>query len=429
MKIAVVLHHMMDLGGIINHTEQLIGGLKDLGHEVTLYDLNWKGPNSMKGFNGDGDWQIGPSGIPHDQGKGWKWHYTNQIGYRTHLGLVNFKMRMSTFDMVIWETPVASRNKENAGNSDWIELYDLPKKIKQVAFIHDGNAIKGYPHIVRMQEFMAGFACVHHCALGSSGFLKTPRALILNPQLKPVREYGDWDFKSPGFVNMQTFKAWKHVHELVEAIAYMPNRQTGELREIAGKGIEYQYMTSEDKCKENYFHGDVDKWFKGWKFWDAAIGNGMEHHGYWNSQQVDEWLIKARVLVDPSWSKNYSKYGGHYNRVVVDAMIRGAIPVARRLGMGTELFKPGENYIEIPEDASPQEYADIVLNAGNMPKRFAEEVINANRDILPLFDRKYVAQQIIDLAHGNLEVVGQSMDDTAIRSAADDVMFNQFGTF
>ena len=39
MKICIALHSCMDLGGIINHTEQLIGGLQDLGHSAELFEL------------------------------------------------------------------------------------------------------------------------------------------------------------------------------------------------------------------------------------------------------------------------------------------------------------------------------------------------------------------------------------------------------
>jgi hypothetical protein len=36
MKILVPVHQFNNFGGIINHTEQLIAGLKDGGHEVTF---------------------------------------------------------------------------------------------------------------------------------------------------------------------------------------------------------------------------------------------------------------------------------------------------------------------------------------------------------------------------------------------------------
>lgn len=426
MKILVALHQCMDLGGIINHTEQLIGGLQDLGHDVHLKELVWSVRTHSQ--NKTADWSIGPSGIAHHQGKGWNFDKTERIPYRGGAALAGAKQRLSAYDLIIWTVPCPSKNKNNLGNNDWPELYDLPSSVKQIAFIHDGNAVKGNSHLVAVQDRLSGLACVHPCALNGAAVFDVPRTLVVNPQFEPIRPYDAWDLKSPGFVNMQTFKAWKHVHELVEAIAYMPPRAGDELRDIAGLGIEYRYMTSEDKCKEAYFHADPERSFCGERFWDAALDNGMEHHDYWNTNEVDNWLREARVLVDPSWSKNYSKIGGHFNRVVVDAMIRGCVPVARRAGMGDEVFRAGEHYVEIAANASPQEYADTVLEASNMEAVSAQRFIDANRELLPMFNRKTVAQRVIDLAHGEIEtetVQGTLTDDQAEK--AEDILFNHFG--
>jgi hypothetical protein len=424
MKILIALHKCMDLGGIIDHTEQLIGGLKDLGHTVHLKEILWAltAPDQRK----TAEWTIGPSGIPHHQGKGWNFKRHERIAYRGGAAISGAKQILEGYDLIIWTVPVPSKNRENLGNSDWPDLYDLDPRVKQIAFVHDGNAQKGAGHILRIQEHLSGLACVHPCSLNGASFVDVPRTLVLNPQENPVRDISAWGDKFHGFVNMQTFKAWKHVHELVEAIAYMPPKRwkgvVGEHREMAGMGIEYRYMTSEDKCKEAYFHED------GTKFWDAALRNGMTHHEYWNKAEVDEMLIQARVLVDPSWSNNYSKIGGHFNRVVVDAMIRGCIPVARRKGMGEELFHAGEHYIEIPEWADAQEYADIVLYAGSVSPATAERMIQANRELLPLFDRKVIAQRVVDLAHGNVETEAiQGTSGPERISKVEDILFNHFG--
>lgn len=424
MKILVALHSVMDLGGIINHTEQLIGGLKDLSHTVHLKEIVYSLYAHDK--KKTGDWIIGPSGIPHDQGKGWNFQRKDRIPYKSQAQLASARQILNGYDMVIWTVPVPSKNRLNAGNHEWISLYDLDPGVMQVAFIHDGNSYKGYPYMTRIQEHLNGVACVHPCALESSSFLDVPRALVVNPQYDPLKENVGWGDKLPGFVNMQTFKAWKHAHELIQAIAYMPRRGEHELREVAGKGIEYQYMTSEEKCKEQYFHMDNDYPFVHKKFWDAAIENGMIHHGYWNQVEVAKWLNAARVLVDPSWSRNYSKFGGHFNRVMVEAMIHGAVPVARRLGAGTEIFQPGVHYVEIPEGASPQQYADIVLETGNMDQFKASAFREANLEVLPMFDRKTVAQRLIDLAFGELDDIRTDVTIN-VSKKAEDVLFNHFG--
>jgi len=420
MKILIALHKCMDLGGIIDHTEQLIGGLKDLGHDVHLKELVWsfQAPAQRK----TAEWTIGPSGIPHHQGKGWNFERIDRIPYRGGAALSGAKQILERYDLVIWTMPVPSKNKDNLGNNDWPELYDLPERTRQIAFVHDGNAVKGAGHILAIQDRLSGLACVHPCSLNGAAFANVPRAMVVNPQLDPVRPYAKWEVKSPGFVNMQTFKAWKHAHELVEAIHYMSPKGADELREIAGLGIEYRYMTSEDKCKDAYFHAD------GTKFWDAALDNGLTHHDYWDKDQVDNFLNEARVLVDPSWSNNYSKVGGHFNRVAVDAMMRGCVVVARQKGMGSEVFQSGEHYISIPEDADAQEYADLVQYAGNIAPKTAQRMIDANREILPMFDRKTVAQRVIDLAHGEIETEAtQGTASEAMETKVENMLFDHFG--
>ena len=434
MKICIAFHSCMDLGGIINHTEQLIGGLQDLGHTVHLKELVYNA--KVFDVRKEGNFEVGPSGIPFSQGKGWNFKLRDRIAYKTTAGLKSAQQILNSYDMVIWTVPVVPKNKHHLGNHLWPELYDLSPSVKQVAFIHDGNARSNSLHLQHVAHHLSGLACVHECALNGADFLPIPRALVLNPQENPVREVQHWSNKRAGFVNMQTFKAWKHVHELVEAIAYMPTRHPEELREIAGKGIEYQYMTSEDKCKPEYFHENFaeeaghafvdDPWFSGMKIWEAALQNDMTHHDYWNTQEVDEMLTSARVLVDPSWSNKYSKIGGHWNRVVVDAMIRGCVPVAQKLGMGKSLFVAGQHYVDLDAARDAQDYADIVLGAGNMNTMEAQHYRDYALELLPLFDRKNVAQKLIDLAFGNIETeVGT--EDPILKSKYEDLMFNHYG--
>lgn len=428
MKICVALHSCMDLGGIINHTEQLIGGLKELGHKVDLKELVYA--DDAHAQRREGAFEIGPSGIPFAQGKGWNFERRQRIPYKTSAGLSSAKLILNGYDLVIWTVPVPPKNKQHLGNDRWPELYALEPEVRQVAFIHDGNAKQGNPHILHIQEHLSAVACVHACALNGAAHIQAPRALILNPQERPLRDVRTWDNKLPGFVNMQTFKAWKHVHELIESIAYMPSRVSGELREVAGKGIEYQYMTSEDKCKDHYFHDQSYDWFSSMKFWDAAEENGMTHHDYWNTRQVDEWLTEARVLVDPSWSAKYSKVGGHWNRVVVDAMIRGCIPVAQARGMGDELFQAGVHYIDLGPARDAQEYAEIVYYASRISEKDARQYRENSIPLLRQFDRVAVADRLVKLAFDGLpDMLEPSASDPNVEKKYKDLMLNHYGVF
>lgn len=419
MKILVAVHNVMDLGGIINHTEHMIGGLKSLGHEVDLKEVTYsQNPASQRKT---GDFKLGPSGIPHNQGKGWNFSSTERISYKGARMLEEARRIIGRYDLVIWQVPVPGKSAYQRGNDVWPELYD--NNAKNIAFIHDGNAIRNYPYIKHIEHHLDGVACVHHCALAGSDFIAAPRKLILNPQLKPIREVQQWNLKNNGFINMQTFKAWKRAHELVKAISFLPSKKNDELREVAGEGIEYRYMTSVEKCKDQYFFPD------GSRIWESALANGMTHHGYWNAEEAWKMLVKAKIIVDPSWSIRYSQKGGHYNRVVVEGMIAGCVPVARSMGMGDELFRAGEHYVEIPEGCSDQEYADTLVEAWSMGSAEAAAYREAQLEILPRFDRNYVAEQIIELANGEADdtLLGGQTVDLNLNERIDDILFNHFG--
>ena len=109
-------------------------------------------------------------------------------------------------------------------------------------------------------------------------------------------------------------------------------------------------------------------------------------------------------------------------------MIHGCVPVARYKGMGDEVFLPGHHYVEIPESAGPQTYADVILEAGNMSTAEAKVYHDNARALLPMFDRKRVAQQVIDLAHGDAPIEPiQGTASQAMKSKVEDICFNHFG--
>ncbi len=413
MKIAICLYPLMDLGGIVNHTEQLIGGFKDLGHSVDLLELSWKSKHPRANNKAvDLTWEWGPSGIQHHQGKGWNFPARNRFGYKGTWRLNETKQKLEGYDLIIWSVPVPTKLAEHRGNNDWPKLYDL-KHPKQIAVVHDGNCASACPHILHIAGHLSGLACVHPCAYNGADIFPVKRQMILNPQ-DLSNDYCSWDDKAAGFISLQTFKAWKHVHELIEAIAYMPVKKDQEFRWVVGEGIEYRYMVSEEKCKPQYYHSHtmdgegLGPWFSSMKFWDAAIDNDMQRpdKGWWSAKVATAMLQQARVLVDPSWSNKYSKVGGHPNRVVVDAIRCGAIPVARPLGMGDEIFQAGIHYIPIPTGVGPQEYADIVLGVSNTPKVMVANYQEAGRDKLQLFERGKIASMFISLAEGDHTATG-----------------------
>ena len=126
----------------------------------------------------------------------------------------------------------------------------------------------------------------------------------------------------------------------------------------------------------------------------------MEYIGFITEAKRDEYLQDVKFLLDPSWSKTY---GEHFNRVIVDAMKQGVVPIARNLGVssnedGVGIFKPNENYLMIPWDASPKQFGNMVNEFLNMDPEVYDKIVENNWKFIERFDRKIIAEQYIELA-------------------------------
>lgn len=399
MKILIAFYDINNLGGIINHTEQLIYGLQELGHEVDMAQLLWKDTVSDQRCLDRSRFEQGAI-LPVSQASGWLWPKEKRWAYKSSGKPDNQNKWLDyagQFDVIIWQTPVPTKQKSNKGNMDWVGLY--ASSARNYAVIHDGNFQKANPHIMHIQRYMAGLICVHPCAYHGAK-IDMPKAMIFNPQeidmLEVIRLQETWSNRTTGFIAPQTFKAWKHVDDLVFAVPY----SNVEKKYVAGGGIEHCYMTSKDKCKPHYMYED------GTKAWDVALDYGMEFLGYISASKVTEYLQSVRTLVDPSWSINYSAVGDHFNRVVVDAMVNGAVPIARNLGMSTnkegvgEVFKPGQHYAMAAYDCSPEEFGKVITDTNNLAKSEVEVYHDNARKLLPHFERKNVAEQYVRMFQG-----------------------------
>ena len=410
MKILVTMYGINSPGGIINHNENLISGFKLQGHHVDFVELVWRESIKEKTTKDKTGHEHRGSGIPVHQGKGWLFPKNSRFPYKGNFNLRRWKEYVAEYDLIVWQIPVPTKQRDNEGNTDWLALYDLPDRIKQVAVIHDGNMQKSYPWISQISHHLDGLACVHPCAYHGAAVLDVPRALILNPQdITTINDKPDWRSRKNGFISMQTFKGWKHVDDLVRAIPHLPKHFQ---KRMAGGGIEHNYMTSKDKCKDNYFVSperdpDISYEHHGRKIWDVALDHGMEWFGYLTEDRIREHLRQVKCVIDPSWSIAYSKIGDHFNRVIVDGIIEGVIPIARNYGVATndegvgEVFKPYENYMMVPHDASPLEFAEVIENTINMNPDLVRDIHENNRVLLHEFERERVALQFLSLANNN----------------------------
>ena len=416
MKILVPVHQFNNFGGIINHTEQLIAGLKDLGHEVTFAFLK---PTAQKPKAveiptlsqcvHDG-YEIGAgTKLPVHQGKGWitpYYSFLNPDSVRSFVDVAN------NHDIVIWESIFGFKNKNSEKNTVWLPMVE-EVTAKQVMIVHDGNLRKLYPWVYKFKDKMVGVACVHVSAYDSAKAMDLPRSMILNPQ-QIGDKMPDINFarRERRILSPQTFKRWKHVDDLVAAVPYLKDCKV----KVAGDGIERNYMTSPDKCKAEYHctkdrDPDATDERLGRKIWDNALDAGMDYLGFVTEAQRDNILSKSLFLIDPSWSRTY---GEHFNRTIVDAMKTGTVPIAVNLGIAPDedgvgsLFKPNENYLMLKYDYTPKQYGEMINKFLDIPQKVYEEIATRNFELIKKFDRRKIAQDYIDLA--KQKVCGEKHD-------------------
>ena len=438
MKILMTFYPLNDLGGIINNQEGLFQGLKELGHEVNVKLLVWKDRISSSKSHRPLKQEKGTMGLGFDPQHGWYWPSEKRFAYKGKGNLQRWKDYASKFDLIIWQIPVPTTHKDNRGNTDWLELYNVP--VKQIAYIHDGNMLDGYPWISKVQHHFMAAAGVHPCAYKALEYLPLPRAAAFSAQINIAERIkaADKAKDRAGWFSLQTFKGWKHVDDLVRAAPYMMDVNPMIL---AGGGMHYYYMTSKDKMKDAYKASiakdpDLNKKDVGKPIWDLAIAGGMKWAGWVSNAERETYLHGAKLLIDPSWSKKYAKIGEHQNRTPVDGLIGGCVPVVREWGVTdiagkSEFYRHMENCIIIPQGVAPKEYAALIGEAADMPDKKRKEIVASGREsIVPHSDRLAVAQTFIDLANGKPAGVykhkkdrGKHSEDMLVNG---DAVFNSF---
>ena len=239
-KVLVVVNSFNDYGGIINHTENLITGLKEIGKEVNFVFLKPTKSNKKKLSDFSGiNYSIGEgTNLPVHLGRGWLCeHYS----YLDNHDIKRFIDLANNHDLVIWESLFGFKNKSTINEKRWTKMI-TDVESKQIALIHDGNMKKLYPWIYKFRKNLNGLACVHPSAYKSSLSFNIPVAMILNPQkIDPLPKKVEFSEKD-GIFSLQTFKKWKHVDDLILASPYINTKVS-----LAGDGIERRYMCSDDK--------------------------------------------------------------------------------------------------------------------------------------------------------------------------------------
>jgi glycosyltransferase involved in cell wall biosynthesis len=406
MKIALTLYPINDMGGIINHTEQLAYALQELGHKINLHILCWQSRFAKTDISlpVDPSWSTGAFGLPVHQCYGWKARpWIEKLAYKNENDFDKTLDILSKYDLIIWEVPIPTKLKAHIGNDKWTKLYSACDK--NVLVIHDGNVL-ATPWIYEIADKVTAMACVHERSYKTSKSIPIPHALILNPQDLTRISKKPYNNRAKGFLSLQIFKALKHTEDIIRAIPYMP---TLFIKMIAGGGIEQRYMVSKTKVKPKYvcskkYDPDLKDKYVGKPIWNVALKYGMDYLGFISEKERDVILRNLRTLIDPTWDTKPAKLGGYFNRVIMEAMKQGAIPIAINRGISVDdsgesfLLHPNKNYIMLDYRLTPKQYAEAIVDANNLSNNIASRIMEKNFKLLNNFERKHIAEQFIKLS-------------------------------
>lgn len=360
MKILINVYYLNDLGGIIPCTENLVYGLKKIGHKVTVVQSAPKAGFTRKSgpperLVEDYYYKTSDRHAAFEKGIG--------TGYLCRISQFWWDMPKMTYadvaklsedcDLLIHMVPIPTPQSQLRGNMEWMKIYETCMA-PQYAYIHDTNMQKLYPHILNVCDYLDGLICVHPAAYNSVSELPVDRFLIPNPH-KPNQSRDhkyDMTYREHQIFNVQNFKRWKRADDLIRAVPHLANYNIQT--RIGGGGIEQHYMSSiTGKIKKEYVNAH------GISIWDEALLSGFcTYTGYITSKEVVKEMNDARLVVDCSWSKQHVQYGSHFNRVIVEAMNCGAVPVATTWAMdGSSYFEQNKNYFAYDPDISPHDLA------------------------------------------------------------------------
>ena len=450
MKILFADFQIAKYGGIVEYVSSMLRAFQDLGHEVDVAQMTPASTTQnvydkkVKEFeNGDYQCKIKfhsqAGGYEKDEVTGyWRNNYygyflppSNRIGVYEKNAIERWKELVKNTDIILWNfmpTKSSAWNRKGLEFNFWYKFFDLSSSIKQVFLVHDAYFNVRASNISALKDKILFMGCAHLAAYQCCSEIGIPRSLLLNPRYfpsgakMPVKMMNK---RKEDFFAAHMFKSMKHMEELIAAVPYIQKGEEERFKiKIAGTGIEYNYMTSEAKIKNNYICNtkhdpDLSKKIDGkLSLWNRAENFGMEYMGQMSGSEVVKTLKNTKFAIDPSWAEHYAKYcRTHINGFIIEAMMCGAYPVLRDYrGLVNEvndLYDPlFENIkaIIIPWDATPKEFATMLKKAIKMsPVKFLEDTEYNFNLAYELFNATKNAQEIIRLCNGGNKLVDKEL--------------------
>jgi len=408
VKILYAIPDGIDLGGIITATEAHLAGLREIGHDVKFVrfrDTKTRGvskKNNKAGYDHD-QWAEGAgSGLPMHPLLGWAGEY---LSMNSRSDIAEFKDMAREADLVIWGFLFGFKNVSTMGDPAWMDLFEIEGGPPTITVLHDDHLWDRQAWIANLDgHAIQGWACVHHCSYHLSEGLSGRRALIFNGHDVnglPERVFRPWS-KRAGLFSVQNAKPWKKVDKYVSMSRFLPNMDRKDIcgkAYLGGDGIEIRYMRSKDRCKPQYMED-------GKPIWQLARAAGkFEWLGPVGETERNTIMTGSAFLCDFSTRKNK----GMFNRVFVEAALRGCVTIANpkfmsgQDGEARDLLRPGEHYLPVDTETTPRQIAAQIADHYNRMTESAYREVQENLRLLcfQYFDRQSIAAQLVDLGLGN----------------------------
>jgi len=472
MKILISSFTIAKQGGIVQYIHSMIQAFKELGHDIDIVEL---APNRITESAYKSKFESIKSGeyqrkiVPHSQSGGYCFDESSGYFFNTYYGyflppsnkicvfdsdaVERWYKLVSDVDIILWNfMPTKTREWQKKGTKFdyWWKFFDLPKSVKQVFLTHDAYFNIRASNVTALKKKILFLGCAHLAAYQCCSEIGIRRTLLLNPRYieknasMPVVSFND---RKTDFFAAHMFKPMKHMEELIAAIPYVNKGDETYSCMVAGTGIEYSYMTSEDKIKPCYLCSKKrdpnlpDKLDGKISLWNRALTFGMDYRGQMSGDDVYKQLLNTKFAIDPSWATHYAQYcRTHINGFIIEAMMLGAYPVLRDYrGLdkaNSNVYDPlfeSINAVIIPWDATPKQFAKILKSAiaDMTPKRFLRETKENFQIVNELFNARKNAEEIIRLCRGGKRLVKaeleKGVDSDNVKKISEDIMTNFFG--
>lgn len=426
-RIALVYHKSGIPGGHCEYSEVLMRGLRENGADAEFFYISPVQQDNISRVRSKHS-ELYKLGGVDDKGKRYSWGPTLGCYYHSETGFVlkehgygnrvlaeQLRKKLDEFDVVIWQDIGGFKNPHNEENTDWLKLVKRRPGQKQVVMFHDHGALLRYPWVTKIEDEFDFMVCVHPASYNMGANFRLPRCMILNPQVldKPVvSNWGNRDKQT--LMAIGAWKGSKKMHELVMATPWI---KRDAVISMCGDGTERRYLAATDKCKDAYIRTrntdpgvspDVLTGIREQdRFWVHAHNHpGFKWWGPVDSATRDQLYYDCFMFVDPAWYSVNKKIDAHFSRVIVEAMKNGIVPFARDLGLGTgggkgSMFQAGKHYINIPWDATPKQFGEIVNNTlDTITQEQYNEIVENNKVLVQATDHKKVTEQLLLAING-----------------------------